>query len=156
MEKEAKKRKHLFVGPIPAEKAGEMTAKHQPKTDIGAHAFFLGQVRADDAGGKTVSSIIYSAYEEMAEKTLHEIKEEAFVKFNLTCAHIHHSIGEVKAGEISLLVMASSVHRQAVFSSLEWMVEQIKKRVPIWKKEMLSDGSSRWIEDEQLTAKASK
>lgn len=154
MKKETKKRKHLFAGPIPAGKSSEMTAKHQSKTDIGAHAFFLGQVRADNAEGKTVISIIYSAYEEMAEKVLHEIKEEAFVKFNLTCAHIHHSIGEVKTGEISLMVMVSSEHRRAVFASLEWIVEQIKKRVPIWKKEILSDGSVRWIEGEQLAAKA--
>lgn len=143
---ETKMKKHLYAGPIPPEKAGDMTAKHQVKTDIGAHTFFLGQVRADEEDGKTVSAIEYSAYEEMAEKALHAIKEEAFEKFDLRCAHIYHSIGKVKAGEISLLVMVSSAHRKPTFASLEWIVEQIKERVPIWKKEFFDDGSHRWID----------
>ena len=62
--------------------------------------------------GKKVAAINYSAYEEMAEKTFHEIREAAFEKFDLTCMHIYHSMGIVKAGEICLFVFTSSAHRK--------------------------------------------
>lgn len=146
METKAKK-KNLIDGPITTEKMADLVAKHQVKTDIGAHSLFMGQVRADSDGDKQVVAIDYSAYEEMAEKVIAEIREEAFEKFTLRCLHIYHSIGEVKVGEMSLLVMVSSAHRKPVFPSLEWIVEQVKHRVPIWKKEIFDDGSHRWIGD---------
>lgn len=148
METKAKKKKtSLIKGPITAEKMADLVQKHQVKTDIGAHSLFMGQVRADDAGGNKVVSITYSAYAEMADKVIAEIREQAFEKFDLRCLHIYHSIGEVKVGEMSLLVMVSSAHRKPVFPSLEWIVEEMKHRVPIWKKENLEDGSHRWIGD---------
>ena len=74
-------------------------AKHSSKTGIGAHTIFLGQVRDDVIDGKTVQAIEYSAYHEMAEKEFHEIREAAFAKYELTCLHIYHSLGKLKAGE---------------------------------------------------------
>lgn len=140
-------KKNLIDGPITAAKMANLVEKHQHKTDIGAHSLFMGQVRADEVEGKQVVSITYSAYEEMAEKTISEIREEAFEKFELRCLHVYHSIGEVKVGEMSLLVMVSSAHRKPVFPSLEWIVEECKHRLPIWKKENMDDGSHRWIGD---------
>lgn len=148
MENTKPKKKNLIDGPITAERMAILVAKHQPKTDIGAHSLFAGQVRADETDGKKVVSITYSAYEEMAEKAILDIREEAFEKFDLRCLHIYHSIGEVKTGEMSLLVMVSSAHRKPVFPSLEWIVEACKQRLPIWKKENLDDGSHRWIGDQ--------
>jgi molybdopterin synthase catalytic subunit len=142
---EKKQRKNLIDGPITAAKMADLVQKHQHKTDIGAHSLFMGQVRADETDGRKVVSITYSAYEEMAEKAILEIREEAFAKFeNLRCLHIYHSIGEVKAGEMSILVMVSSGHRGPVFPSLEWIVEECKKRLPIWKHENFEDGSKEW------------
>jgi uncharacterized protein YkuJ len=83
------KYKNVFVdGPISPEKIATSIAHHQVKTQIGAHDIFLGQVRADEIDGKTVQGIDYSAYDDMALKTFHDIREEAFDKFDLTCMHI--------------------------------------------------------------------
>ena len=108
LELEKKKPKKVFVeGPISPEKIANSIANHQVKTNIGAHDIFLGQVRADEINGKTVSAINYSAHEEMAENIFYEIRETAFEKYNLTCMHIYHSLGLVKAGEICLFVFNS-------------------------------------------------
>ena len=145
---EKTKAKYLIEGPVTPQRVADMVAKHQPKTDCGAHTIFLGQVRADEEGGKKVVAIDYSAYEEMADKAIAAIREEAFAKWQLRCLHIYHSLGEVKVGECSLMVMVSSAHRQPSFPSLEYIVEEVKKRVPVWKKEIFEDGSHRWIDGE--------
>ena len=140
-----KKKKTVFIdGAISAEFIGNSIAKHQTKTSIGAHDIFLGQVRADEVDGKIVSSIDYTAYTEMAEEKLHVIRESAFEEFNLTCMHIYHSLGEVKAGEICLFVFVSSPRRKDVFNAIEYLVEAIKADVPIFGKEVFEDASHQW------------
>ena len=142
---ETKPKKKVFVeGPISAAFIGESIAKHQTKTSIGAHDIFLGQVRADEIEGKKVVAIDYTAYEEMAEDTLHNIREAAFEKFNLTCMHIYHSLGRVGAGEICLFVFVSSPRRKEVFKAIEFLVEEIKSKVPIFGKEILEDETHQW------------
>lgn len=134
-------------GPIDPLFVGESISKHQNKTDIGAHALFLGQVRADEKDGGRVAWIDYTAYEEMAEKKVHEIREAAFDTWPLTCMHIYHSLGAVKAGEISFFVFVSSPHRDAAFEALRHIVDRIKAEVPIWGREVLEDGSEVWKEN---------
>lgn len=140
-----KKKKKVFIdGAISAAFIGESIAKHQSKTSIGAHDIFLGQVRADEIDGKTVSAIDYTAYEEMAEEKLHEIREEAFSKYNLSCMHIYHSLGTVKTGEICLFVFVSSPRRKDVFEAIEFLVNTIKEKVPVFGKEIFEDQSHQW------------
>ena len=131
-------------GAISSEFIGESIAKHQTKTAIGAHNIFLGQVRSDVIDDKTVTAIEYTAYEEMANAKFHEIREAAFVKFELTCMHIYHSLGIVNAGEICLFVFVSSPHRKMVFEALEFIVEEIKAKVPVFGKEIFDDSSHQW------------
>lgn len=131
-------------GPILPAFIADSIAKHQTKTSIGAHDIFLGQVRADEIEGKTVASITYTAYEEMANDSIHEIRESAFEKFNLTCMHIYHSLGEVKVGEICLFVFVSSPRRKEVFKAIEFIVEAIKEKVPIFGKEVFEDATHQW------------
>ncbi len=144
---EAKKKKHkvLIEGPIQPSFIADSIAKHSSKTDIGAHAIFLGQVRADEKNGKAVKAIEYSAYVEMAESTLADIREELFSQYPITCMHIYHSIGTVNAGEISLFVFVSCKHRQQSFDALRDIVELIKAKVPVWKKEVYEDESYVWV-----------
>ncbi|MEQ8471152.1 MAG: molybdenum cofactor biosynthesis protein MoaE [Marinoscillum sp.] len=140
-----KKPKKVFVdGPILPEKIATSIANHQSKTNIGAHSIFLGQVRADEVNGKTVAAIDYSAYEEMAEKAFYEIRESAFEKFDLTCMHIYHSLGKVKAGEICLFVFTSSGHRKAATEACSYLVEEIKAKVPVFGKEIFEDETHQW------------
>ena len=140
-----KKPKPIFrQGPIDPGFVGTSIAKHQSKTAIGAHAIFLGQVRADEHEGRTVRAIDYTAYEAMAEKQVHVIREETFDRYPLTCMHIYHSLGEVPTGEISFFVFVSSPHRPEAFAALREVVDRIKEEVPIWGKELLADGDAVW------------
>ena len=137
--------KNVFKqGAISSDFIGESIAKHQSKTAIGAHNIFLGQVRADEIKGKTVSAIEYTAYKDMANQKFHEIREAAFSRFNLSCMHIYHSLGEVKVGEICLFVFVSSPRRKEVFKALEYVVEEIKADVPVFGKEVFEDNSHQW------------
>ena len=143
MEKKSKK-KSFVQGAISAEFIGNSIAKHQSKTSIGAHNIFLGQVRADIIEGKNVAAIEYSAYEEMAEQSFHEIREAAFEKYDVTCLHIYHSLGLVKSGEICLFVFVSAPRRKVVYEALEFLVEEIKEKVAIFGKELFEDETYTW------------
>lgn len=143
-----KKPKNIFVaGPVSATFIAESIQKHSSKTGIGAHSIFLGQVRSDVIGGKTVAAIDYTAYEEMALERMHLIRENTFQKYPLTCMHVYHSLGTVKAGEISLFVFASSAHRKAALDACGEIVERIKKELPVWGRELFDDASHQWKEN---------
>jgi molybdopterin synthase catalytic subunit len=137
--------KKVFVqGAIPPEKIADSISRHQTKTEIGAHSIFLGQVRVDNVDGRRVKAIEYSAYEEMAEKEVYKIRENAFSKFELTCAHIYHSLGMVKAGEVCLFIFTSSPHRKGAVDACQYILESVKSRVPIYGKELFEDKSYQW------------
>lgn len=139
------KAKNVFKeGAISSDFIATSIAKHQTKTSIGAHNIFLGQVRADIIDGRAVQAIEYTAYKEMANEKFHEIRESAFKKFDLTCMHIYHSLGKVNAGEVGLFVFVSSKRRKEVFPAIEFIVEQIKKEVPVFGKELFEDETHQW------------
>jgi molybdopterin synthase catalytic subunit len=143
-----RKPKNIFVrGPIAASFIADSIQKHNTKTEIGGHSIFLGQVRADKIDGKEVASIEYTTYEEMALEKMNVIREDIFAKYELTCMHIYHSLGNVKAGEISLFVFTSSAHRKAAIDACEETVERIKAELPIWGKELFADNSYVWKEN---------
>lgn len=140
-----KKPASIFVnGPIPAQKIADDIQKHSSKTSIGAHSIFLGQVRADEINDDKVAAIEYTAYEEMVMEKMGEIREAFFAKYSLTCMHIYHSLGRVAVGEICLFVFTSSAHRRDSIDACNEMVETIKKELPIWGKEICTDESSVW------------
>ncbi len=143
-----KKPKNIFVqGAITASFIADSIQKHSTKTDIGAHSIFLGQVRNDVINEKKVAAIEYTAYEEMALEKMHEIREAIFEKYRLTCMHVYHSLGKVAAGEISLFVFTSSVHRKAAIDGCEETVERIKHELPVWGKELFEDETYQWKEN---------
>lgn len=145
---EKKKPKNIFVqGPVTTAFIADSIQKHSTKTDIGAHSIFLGQVRNDVLHGKTVAAIDYTTYEDMALEQMHTIREAIFEKYPLTCMHVYHSLGTVKAGEISLFVFTSSKHRKAAIDACEEVVERIKKELPVWGKEVFEDASYQWKEN---------
>lgn len=137
--------KNIFEeGPISPAFISESIAKHSSKKEIGAHSIFLGQIREDVVDGKTVSAIEYTAYEEMVLEKMHIIREEIFAKYELTCMHVHHSLGTVKAGEICLFVFTSSKHRIAAMEACDETVERIKSELQIWGREIFNDDSHQW------------
>jgi molybdopterin synthase catalytic subunit len=140
-----RKPKNIFTqGPIPASLIAESIQKHSTQTEIGAHSIFLGQVRSDVINDKSVTAINYTAYEDMAQEKMHEIRESVFAKYSLTCMHIYHSLGIVPAGQVCLFVFTSSSHRKAAISACEEIVERIKAELPVWGKELFDDESYQW------------
>jgi len=139
------KYKNIFVqGAITPQKIAESIAHHSVKTNIGGHSIFLGQVRADAKETGKVNAIEYTAYDEMALEKAHEIREAAFAKYEITCMHIYHSLGEVKAGGICLFVFTSSKHRRAAMDACNEIVERIKKELPLWGKEIIDNNETVW------------
>lgn len=149
----AHRRHDIFTeGPIdPAFIAGSI-AKHGTRQDIGAHEIFLGQVRADVAHtgmgdgpiAHTVCAIEYTAYRDMANEQMTAIREEAFARWPITCLHVHHSQGIIQAGELCFFVFASSAHRQTAREAVAYVTDEVKKRLPIFGKEILEDGEHVW------------
>ena len=135
----------LFIqGAIPPQFIADTIAGQQAASGTGAHDIFLGQVRADVIENKTVSAIEYTAYEQMANQKFHEIMESARAKYDLSGLCIRHSLGSVAVGEVCLFVMVSSAHRKAVFDGLHFVVEAIKREVPVFGKEHFADHSYQW------------
>lgn len=143
-----KKIRNIFVeGAISSQKIADSIQSHSTKTTIGAHSIFLGQVRADEKAGKVVASIEYTCYEDMALEKMHEIRERIFAKYELTCMHVYHSLGNILAGEICLFVFTSSKHRKMAIDACNELVEAIKFELPVWGKEIYQDQSIVWKEN---------
>ncbi|WP_411273316.1 molybdenum cofactor biosynthesis protein MoaE [Daejeonella sp.] len=140
-----RKPKNIFkVGPISASFIAESIQKHSTQTTIGGHSIFLGQVRADETEQGVVSAIEYTAFEEMAIEKMHQIREDIFLKYPLTCMHVHHSLGTVVAGEICLFVFTSSAHRLAAIDACSEAVERLKAELPVWGKEIIEGDKYKW------------
>ena len=110
----------------------------------GALVSFIGRVRSSSRGN-TVLSMEYETYDEMARKQLQKIAEEATSRWSLTDCTVVHRYGRVAIGEASIVIAASSPHRREAFQAVQFIIDTVKERVPIWKKEFYSDGSS-WID----------
>jgi molybdopterin synthase catalytic subunit len=135
----------LTEGPVAQKIITHLIDKLGEKTDSGGHSLFLGQVRADKINGKKVKAIEYSAYEGMVNAEAEKIKKEILNEFDdVTSIEIIHSTGIVKAGELSLLVLVTAVHRHQAIEANRKTVELIKERLPVWKKEIFDDGSHDW------------
>lgn len=140
-----RKPKNIFnEGAIASSFIADSIQKHSTQTSIGGHSIFLGQVRADETENGKVKAIDYTAFEEMALEKMQLIREDIFAKYTLTCMHVHHSLGEVAAGEICLFVFTSSAHRKAAMDACEETVERLKAELPIWGREIMEDKSHQW------------
>jgi len=142
---ETRKVKNIFTeGPVEAAFIANSIAKHATNTSIGGHSIFLGQVRADMIGDKQVQAIEYTSHVEMALDAMAKIRDDIFAKYELTCMHVHHSLGVIKAGEICLFVFTSSKHRKAAIDACSECVERIKAELPVWGKEILEGEGYQW------------
>jgi len=110
----------------------------------GAVALFRGVVRADNQG-RAVEAIEYECYREMAEREMLAVLRAAAARHDLHAARVVHRTGLVRAGESSVLVAVAAAHRAQAFDALRDIVEALKRRAPIWKKEFYAGGESRWL-----------
>ncbi|MGB8937162.1 MAG: molybdenum cofactor biosynthesis protein MoaE [Candidatus Nitrosopolaris sp.] len=110
----------------------------------GGTVLFIGSVRDHNEDG-IVSEIYYEAYKEMAEKNLAEIEIEARKKWNVKKFAAVHRIGNLKVGEVAVAVASSAEHRKEAFEACRYGIDEIKIRLPIWKKEV-SDSGIAWVQ----------
>ena len=109
----------------------------------GALNVFIGTVR-NHAEGRSVNAIEYEGYVEMAEKQLAIIINETLKKFPIHRVAVQHRLGLLQLKEASVMIMVSSAHRAEAFGACRFIIEGIKLRLPIWKKEHFTDGPSEW------------
>ena len=114
------------------------------RDDDGAITLFLGTVRNTN-DGRPVTGMRYEAYVEMAEEVLRAIVDEAGQQSGGRVAAVHR-IGELAVGEVSVAIAASMPHRAQAFDACRYVIEEIKKRLPVWKHEHYADGQARWLD----------
>jgi molybdopterin synthase catalytic subunit len=107
---------------------------------------FLGVVRGESKG-KPVEHIEIEVYEEMAQRQLEAIRREAVDRFGVEEVAVVHRYGSLKASENILLIVVASAHRAEAFDACRYVIDEIKRRVPIWKKEVTPEGEW-WVESE--------
>jgi len=115
-------------------RVGKMPEQAPADFCCGAVVSFEGVVRNENEG-KTVTGIFYECFRPMAEKELKKIAEETGEKYPVHRIWVAHRYGYVKAGEVSLALSVRSPHREEAFAASQYIIDQLKKRVPIWKKE---------------------
>ena len=133
---------HAAVVRTPIDAAAVMRRVGDPAH--GATLMFVGVVR-DHAEGRSVSGMRYDAYEPMALDVLRTIAAEAAERLGTESIAVVHRVGELAVGEASVAVAVSSPHRAESYDASRYVIEQIKTRLPVWKKERYSDGDASWV-----------
>ncbi len=113
-------------------------------TRAGAVVLFLGTTREFTAGRQTIT-LEYECYEEMARRKLDELEQTARQRWPLIGCTVVHRLGNVPLRDASVVVAVSSPHRDDAFEAGRWLIDTLKRDVPIWKKEHWADGSSEWV-----------
>ena len=116
--------------------------KHLSLKGTGGIAFFLGVVR--DGGENQIETILVEAYQEAARKELEKLREEALERYSLSEAIIIHRVGRLRVGENIVLIGTSAPHRRDALRGCDYLINQLKIRIPIWKKEIGPKGES-WV-----------
>lgn len=117
----------------------------------GGVVLFCGMVRAGPEDGP-VKAIEYSAYEKMAEKELADIVAETTERWPDVAVTLEHRLGRVSIGEASIVIAVAAPHRAEAFDACRYVIDETKVRVPIWKREFLDDGETRWRSNDSNSA----
>ena len=119
--------------------------------EAGAVVLFMGTVR-EFTGDSHTSSLEYEAYPKMAVEAMEALEREAREKWPLLKIAIVHRTGHLDLGEIAVAVAVCARHRTEAFEGGRWLIDTLKERVPIWKKELYVDGSTEWVHPDNATA----
>ena len=125
---------------------GEVLQREIKAGGDGAVCVFDGIVR-DNTRGRQTLHLDYEAYEEMALTQMRELAAAAVEKFGVRDVVLVHRLGRLVVGESSVLIVVASAHRGAAFEACRWLIDTLKKQVPIWKKEQFVDGAV-WADGE--------
>lgn len=110
----------------------------------GATVLFIGTVR-DVNDGRGVSGMEYTAYRSMAERELADIVRETSVRFGTADIVVEHRLGVLELGEASVVIAVAHPHRGEAYDASRYIIEQLKQRLPIWKREAYVDGTREWV-----------
>jgi len=121
----------------------EVNVLRQTSQRIGGIATFLGCAR-DFSEGRDVSAISFEQYADMATTAMQALRDEALSRFDIIEARIIHRVTTVHAGDQIVLIVVGAEHRAPAFDACRWIIDTLKQRVPIWKKEITPDGDS-WV-----------
>ena len=113
-------------------------------TSSGVSTLFVGTVRRVN-DGRDVTGIDYSAYRAMAEHEMADIVAEAVARFGTEQISVEHRIGTLTLGEASIVIAVSHERRAGAMDAQRYLIEEIKKRVPVWKREHYADGAQEWV-----------
>jgi molybdopterin synthase catalytic subunit len=113
-------------------------------TSSGAVVCFEGIVR-DHHHGRAVEAILYECFVPMARLELQRVADEACQKWPIGEYLLAHRTGTLRVGEVSLVVMVQSAHRREAFAAIQYIIDELKRRVPVWKKERYADGQEEWV-----------
>jgi molybdopterin synthase catalytic subunit len=119
------------------------------RPDCGAIALFLGTSR-DHHEGRKVERLEYEAYEAMALAALEALERAACERFAIASCVIVHRLGLVPLAEASVAVVVTAGHRGPAFDACRWAMDELKRTVPIWKKEFYAEGGAGWVEGSRL------
>ena len=98
-----------------------------------------------DGERRETDNLVYEAYEPMAIKEMRKLVEQAKAEFEISNVGIVHRLGKLEIGETSVVISVAAPHRRAAFAACEWLIKELKRTVPIWKKEVYADGEV-WVE----------
>lgn len=112
--------------------------------DAGSLGWFIGVTRRT-TGDRVTATLSYEAHVPMARRELEKLAATAIDRFSLLSLVIVHRLGEVPVGEASVVVGCSSGHRKETFAALQWVMDTLKKEIPIWKRELYADGTTEWV-----------
>jgi molybdopterin synthase catalytic subunit len=118
----------------------------------GATSLFLGTVR-DVNDGRAVTGMEYTAYDAMAARELERIAAEATARFDGVKIAVEHRVGTLALGDISVAIAASHAHRADALDATRFVIEELKRRVPIWKREHYADGAREWVDPSVLVSR---
>jgi len=119
------------------------------RDDCGAVVVFLGTTR-DHHAGRRVIELAYEAYPRMAEPALAKLEQQALARFAIASCGVMHRLGVVPVREASVVVVVQAEHRAAAFEAAQWVMDELKRTVPIWKRERYADGDAAWVEGKPL------
>ena len=119
------------------------------RPECGAIAVFLGTSR-DHHEGRKVKRLSYEAYEPMAAAALDALERETRGRYPVVSCHIVHRLGEVPITEVSVAIAVAAEHRGPAFEACRWAMDELKRTVPIWKKEFYAEGGGGWVEGTRL------
>ena len=124
----------------------DSVARRVVPPECGATVTLDGYVRKFTKGRETLH-LVYEAYEPMAVKEMRKLIEQAKSEFEISNVGIVHRLGRLEIGETSVVISVAAPHRKAAFQACEWLIRELKRTVPIWKKEIYADGEE-WVEGE--------